>query len=93
MILQAYELQPEDASIIDSMGWISYRLGRLKAAENYLREAWKSLRNAEIAAHLGEVLWASGQKDEARSLWKLGTQMDGDNEILIETMQRFGVQP
>ena len=93
LILQAYELQPEDASIIDSMGWISYRLGRLKAAENYLREAWKSLRNAEIAAHLGEVLWASGQKDEARSLWKLGTQMDGDNEILIETMQRFGVQP
>ena len=93
LILQAYELQPEDASIIDSMGWISYRLGRLKAAEKYLREAWKSLRNAEIAAHLGEVLWASGQKDEARSLWKLGTQMDGDNEILIETMQRFGVQP
>ena len=93
LILQAYELQPEDASIIDSMGWISYRLGRLKAAENYLREAWKSLRNAEIAAHLGEVLWASGQKDEARSTWKLGTQMDGDNEILIETMQRFGVQP
>jgi tetratricopeptide (TPR) repeat protein len=93
LIFQAYELQPEDASIIDSMGWISYRLGRLKVAERYLREAWKSLRNAEIAAHLGEVLWVSGQKDEARSLWELGTQMDGDNEILIETMQRFGVQP
>jgi Flp pilus assembly protein TadD len=93
LILQAYELQPEDASIIDSMGWVSYRLGRLKMAEKYLREAWKSLRNAEIAAHLGEVLWASGQRDEARSLWKLGTQMEGDNEILMETMQRFGVQP
>ncbi len=92
LIIQAYELQPEDASIIDSMGWISYRLGRLKVAERYLREAWKSLRNAEIAAHLGEVLWASGQKDEARSLWKLGVQMDSGNEILIETMQRFGVQ-
>jgi tetratricopeptide (TPR) repeat protein len=93
LILQAFELQPEDASIIDSMGWVSYRLGRLKMAEKYLREAWKSLRNAEIAAHLGEVLWASGQRDEARSLWKLGTQMEGDNEVLMETMQRFGVQP
>jgi len=93
LILQAYELQPEDASIIDSMGWISYRLGRLREAEGYLREAWKTMRNAEIAAHLGEVLWASGQKDEARSLWKLGVQMDSDNEILIKTMQRYGELP
>ena len=93
LIVQAYELQPEDASIIDSMGWISYRRGRLKEAERYLREAWKTMRNAEIAAHLGEVLWASGQKDEALSLWELGIRMDSDNEILIETMQRFGVQP
>jgi tetratricopeptide (TPR) repeat protein len=93
LILQAYELQPEDASIIDSMGWISYRRGRLKEAEGYLREAWKMMRNAEIAAHLGEVLWAQGQKDEARSLWELGTQMESNNEILIETMQRFGELP
>jgi len=93
LILQAYELQPGDASIIDSMGWISYRRGRLAEAERYLREAWESLRNAEIAAHLGEVLWVSGQEQEARSLWELGTQMDGDNEILIKTMQRFGELP
>jgi len=93
LILQAYELQPEDASIIDSMGWISYRRGRLKEAERYLREAWKTMRNAEVAAHLGEVLWVRGQKDEARSLWKLGRQMDSHNEVLTETMQRFGELP
>ncbi len=93
LILQAYKLQPEDASIIDSMGWVSYRLGRLEEADGYLREAWKALRNAEIAAHLGEVLWARGQKDEARSLWKLGLQMEADNEILIETLRRFGELP
>jgi tetratricopeptide (TPR) repeat protein len=93
LILQAYELQPKDASIIDSMGWISYRLGRLHEAEGYLREAWKTMRNAEIAAHLGEVLWASGQKDEAQSLWKLGLQMESDNQILLQTMQRFGELP
>jgi tetratricopeptide (TPR) repeat protein len=93
LILHAYALQPEDASIIDSMGWISYRLGRLQEAEGYLREAWKFMRNAEIAAHLGEVLWSSGKKQQARSFWKLGMEMGGDNKILIETMQRFGELP
>ncbi len=93
LILLAYELQPEDASIIDSMGWISYRLGRLPEAESYMREAWKIMRNAEIAAHLGEVLWVHGQKDEARSTWQLGIQLESDNEVLIKTMQRFGELP
>jgi len=93
LILLAYELQPDDASIIDSMGWISYRLGRLSEAESYLREAWRLMRNAEVAAHLGEVLWVRGQKDEARSTWQLGTEMESDNEILINTMKRFGEQP
>ena len=93
LINQAYELQPDDASIIDSMGWISYRRGRLKEAEVYLREAWKAMRNAEIAAHLGEVLWVSGQKDEARSLWELGVRMEENNRILIDTLQRFGELP
>ena len=93
LIQLAYELQPDDASIIDSMGWISYRLGRLSEAESYLREAWRLMRNAEVAAHLGEVLWVQGQKDEARSTWQLGIQMESDNEILIDTMKRFGEQP
>ena len=93
LILRAYALQPEDPSIIDSMGWISYRLGQLAEAEKYLREAWKAMRSAEIAAHLGEVLWSRGQKDEARSLWSLGIEMESDNQILIKTMQRFGESP
>jgi len=93
LITQAYELQPDDASIIDSMGWISYRLGRLSEAESYMREAWKKMRNAEIAAHLGEVLWVRGQKDEARATWQLGMELDSDNETLIDTMRRFGELP
>jgi Flp pilus assembly protein TadD len=93
LISQAYELQPDDASIVDSMGWISYRLGRLPEAEKYMREAWKMMRNAEIAAHLGEVLWARGQKDEARATWQLGMQLESDNETLISTMRRFGELP
>ena len=93
LILLAYELQPKDASIIDSMGWVSYRLGRLAEAEAYMREAWKIMRNAEVAAHLGEVLWVRGQKDEARSTWRLGLELDAGNEILINTMLRFGESP
>lgn len=93
LIFQAYELLPSDASIIDSMGWISYRRGRFGEAESYLREAWEAMPNAEIAAHLGEVLWVTGKEDEARSLWQLGVEMDSENEILIETMQRFGELP
>ena len=93
LILQAYELRPDDPSIIDSMGWISYRLGRLREAEKYMREAWAAMRNAEVAAHLGEVLWVRGQKDEARSLWKLGIELESDNEVLINTMKRFGETP
>lgn len=93
LILQAYELQPNDSSIIDSMGWIAYRRGRLQEAERYLREAWDTSQVAEIAAHLGEVLWVSGQKDEARALWQSGSQLESDNEVLIKTMQRFGESP
>ncbi len=93
LILQAYRLQPQETSIVDSMGWVAYRLGRLQEAEKFLREAWSNARNAEIAAHLGEVLWVSGQKDEAREVWQLGFKVDSDNEILLETVQRLGDKP
>jgi Flp pilus assembly protein TadD len=93
LIRRAYELEPDDPSIIDSMGWVSYRLGRLPEAEAYMREAWSAMRNAEVAAHLGEVLWARGQQDEAREMWKLGMELEPDNKVLISTMKRFGVLP
>jgi len=66
LIDQAYKLRPKEPSIIDSMGWIAYRLGRLQEAETYLRQAWDAAQGAEIAAHLGEVLWVRGQQAEAR---------------------------
>jgi tetratricopeptide (TPR) repeat protein len=93
LIRLAYELQPDDPSVIDSMGWIAYRQGRLDEAERYLREAWHLLRNPEVAAHLGEVLWVRGYPDEARALWAEGREVEGDQRVLIETMQRFGEQP
>ncbi len=93
LIHQAYELQPNESSIIDSMGWIAYRQGRLPEAKKYLAQAWRTTQAAEIAAHLGEVLWVSGQKDEAREFWKAGMRVDNNNEVLIKTLQRFGELP
>lgn len=93
LIRLAYELQPDDPSVIDSMGWIAYRLGRLAEAERYLREAWGLLRNPEVAAHLGEVLWVGGDPAKARELWAEGLELEGDKRVLIDTMKRFGEAP
>ena len=93
LIHRAYALQPKESSIIDSMGWIAYRQGRLPEAQRYLAQAWRTTQAAEIAAHLGEVLWVSGQKDEAREFWRAGMRADNTNEVLIKTLQRFGELP
>jgi tetratricopeptide (TPR) repeat protein len=93
LIQAAYAIQPEEASIIDSMGWIAYRQGRLEEAERFLRDALSRDRNPEIAAHLGEVLWASGRQDEARSIWKEALDQSGGNKALLDTMARFGISP
>jgi tetratricopeptide (TPR) repeat protein len=91
LINQAYSLQPDEASIIDSMGWIAFRLGRLEEAEAYLREAYRRDRNAEIAAHLGEVLWVLGRQSEARQVWQEGRSIDAANRVLQDTLDRFEV--
>ena len=91
LIRQAFILRPDDASIVDSMGWISYRLGRLDVAKEFLRRAWALDKNPEIAAHLGEVLWVIGEQETARSIWREGTEVDSANQVLQETLQRMEV--
>jgi Flp pilus assembly protein TadD len=93
LIQAAYSLQPEEASIIDSMGWVAYRLGRLEEAEGFLRDALARDSNAEIAAHLGEVLWAQERQDDALDVWNSALDTDPENEVLLETMQRLGATP
>jgi Flp pilus assembly protein TadD len=92
LIEKGYELQPDDAAIIDSMGWIAFRQGKLKEAEDYLRRAYGKFKDGEIAAHLGEVLWAQGRKDEARTLWRDQLKAQPDSDILKKTMQRLDPQ-
>ncbi len=91
LIRRAYELLPEDPAIIDSMGWVAFKHGRLEEAEAYLRQALSIDDNPEIAAHLGEVLWEMDRKDEARSVWNSALEADQDNKVLNQTLER--IQP
>jgi tetratricopeptide (TPR) repeat protein len=91
LIRQAYILQPEEASIVDSMGWIAFRRGRLAESIEFLQKAWQLDKNPEIAAHLGEVLWIAGNRDAAKTILREGHEVDDQNVVLIETMERLGV--
>jgi Flp pilus assembly protein TadD len=93
LIVRAVELAPEDPFIQDSLGWLEFRAGRLEEARRILQAAYKARPDAEIAAHLGEVLWALGRKSEAASIWREGLLLKADNETLTETMTRLGFKP
>jgi len=89
LIEQAYHLSPDDAAIIDSLGWVNFRLGNLAEAERLLRLAREKMPDAEISAHLGEVLWARGKQREARKVWAEALKADPESDILRRTVQRL----
>ncbi len=93
LILKALEFAPGDPYINDSLGWVEFRSGNIAEALRILQLAYRSRPDAEIAAHLGEVLWAAGQRDEARAIWREGLQLNPENETLQETLRRLGVKP
>ena len=89
LIEKALQLSPDDSFIIDSMGWVLYREGDLRGAARYLRRAYDGRQDAEIGAHLGEVLWVGGERDEARRIWNEALKIYPDNETLQKTVKRF----
>jgi tetratricopeptide (TPR) repeat protein len=89
LIEKALELSPEDFFIIDSLGWVLYREGDLKGAARELRRAYGGRPDAEIGAHLGEVLWMLGERDEARRIWDESLKAGPDNETLQKTIKRL----
>ncbi|VAW69781.1 FIG140336: TPR domain protein, partial [hydrothermal vent metagenome] len=91
-ILKAAKLLPDDPAILDSLGWVYYRLGQHKDAIKWLSKAFNALQDAEIAAHLGEVLWVDGQTDKARSIWRKGERLEGNKTVLENTMRRLKEQ-
>ncbi|MBT5032304.1 MAG: tetratricopeptide repeat protein [Proteobacteria bacterium] len=86
---RALELRPKDPYIMDSMGWVEYRLGELDLARTLLTEAYQVNGDVEIAAHLGEVLWELGEAEKARDVWLEAIGIDSDNPILLETLERY----
>jgi tetratricopeptide (TPR) repeat protein len=89
LIEKALELAPEDHFIIDSMGWVLYREGKLKAAVEELKRAYSGRPDAEIGAHLGEVLWVTGQRAEAERIWADSLKSSPDNETVLKTIKRL----
>ncbi len=88
-INRAYAQEPNDPAIIDSLGWVQYRLGNLDEARSLLQRAWDMTQDSEIGAHLGEVMWVQGDRDGARKIWKASRQSSPDNPVLLEVINRY----
>jgi len=91
LITRALQLRPDEPAILDSMGWVLYRMGNPQDAEPYLRKALEGVFDAEIAAHLGEVLWVLDKHDEARAVWERALAEDPKHEYLLRTIGRHRV--
>lgn len=89
LIEAALKRAPEDAAVIDSMGWVLFKLGRNEEARDYLQKAAAKAGDAEISAHLGEVLWALGQKEQAREVWNKALKREPDHRVLLDTVERL----
>ena len=92
LVEQALKLAPDDPFIIDSMGWVNFRLGKVSEAEDLLRRAYKLRPDPEIAVHLGEVLWVRGQKEDAQKFWRDARTKDPKNDALKSTLARLQVR-
>ena len=92
LIKKALELTPDDPFITDSLGWVEFKSGNLPEALRILQGAYKARPDAEIAAHLGEVLWGLGRREQALSVWREGLALSPDNDTLRETLKRLRVK-
>jgi tetratricopeptide (TPR) repeat protein len=92
LIQKALTFAPEDPFISDSLAWVEFRMGNKAEALRILNAAYKMRPDADIAAHLGEVLWSLGQRDRAQAIWKEGLLLNSENETLQETLKRLRVK-
>ncbi|MEO7391452.1 MAG: tetratricopeptide repeat protein [Ramlibacter sp.] len=93
LIQKALTYAPDDPFISDSLGWVEFRMGNRAEALRILDTAYKAKPDADIAAHLGEVLWSLGQRERAQSIWKEGLLLNSENDSLQETLKRLRVKP
>ncbi|MDP7407938.1 MAG: tetratricopeptide repeat protein [Luminiphilus sp.] len=92
LIERALALSPGDPAILDSLGWVYYKLGQYSESEALLREAHNAFPDPEVAAHLGEVLWVRGRQIEARDVWRAGLSRVPDHPIILEAVERLGAE-
>jgi len=92
LIVKALALRPNDAHILDSMGWVSYRLNDYETAIEFLQKAYDASPEAEVAAHLGEVLWESGEREKASAVFRKSFADESDNPVLNKVIERYGIQ-
>jgi tetratricopeptide (TPR) repeat protein len=91
LVEKALKLKPDDGAILDSMGWVRFRMGQPAEAVGFLRAAHARQQDVEIAAHLGEALWASDQREEARKVWEAARKLNPKNAVLRDTLRRHGL--
>jgi tetratricopeptide (TPR) repeat protein len=89
LISKALQVKPGDPAILDSLGWVEYRMGRYQRALELIQQAYDAFPDHEVSAHLGEVLWALGEHDQAMDIWQKGLRQNPDSPILKETIQRL----
>jgi len=89
LISKAHQLSPKDGFILDSLGWVNFRLGKNELALEQLQQAFAIKPEADIAAHTGEVLWVMNRRSEAEEMWRQGQKLDANNPTLKETLKRF----
>ncbi len=92
LIARALSLSPQDPAILDSMGWVEFRLGKLNSALDYLTRAYNLSADVEIGAHLGEALWQAGQQQQALDIWRKCQKRDAGNKLLQQTLTRLKVE-
>ncbi len=92
LIQKAVSLAPQDPFIADSLGWVEFRLGNSAEARKILEAAYERRPDAEIGAHLGEVLWSAGDREQAMKIWREASMVDSENETLKETLKRLRVK-
>ncbi len=92
LIKRALLMSPSDPAILDSLGWVHFKMGEYASSEDLLRKAYSALPDPEVAAHLGELLWTQGRKIEAIDIWKIGLSQGPTHPIILETLRRLGAK-
>jgi len=92
LISKALNLDPDNPAILDSMGWVLYRMGNLQRSLGYLQKAYTKFPDPEVAAHLGEVLWMLGNQQKALQVWQQAYEKEPEHPILTKTLERLSIE-